>query len=399
MRITESVSPSGNCITFEGSGKILARVIELISVKVEGNKTAKMLYSTIVQVQTSIMSIGGTVAGAAVGGPVGAAAGGAAAKIGTGILQTAANQLMESPRYEETTHMMSFNEFRHKYLFSKDRPISLRLEYHQGLANQFLNRRELKGNMNYDYTQLQFFGYALAQKDFLKASVISLNMTRNSAWFREKIESGIYLYDENHTQFYEKKLTNPVLATSQGGISRGHWDEFVTRTGAGEQILITSNITNADYSNEDYIGSPDRCLCGGGSHNNPNYNFKNTINLTVGGTITLKTRASGAQSCTIPAAGIPPSNVITPGGDGNNNPPSTPFNPNQFPGSGNLTPTPGGSGEFEPNVPDIDVSPDPDFDPSLDPDIGVDPETDPTQDPDIPTEPDEPPDSNDPEND
>lgn len=63
---------------------------------------------------------------------------------------------------------------------------------------------------------------------------------------------------------------------------------------------------------------------------------------------------------------------------------ATPFNPNQFPNHGNLIPTPSGSGEFEPAVPDVDNSLDPDFDPSLDPDFGQDPERDRDRDRDKP---------------
>ncbi|CAG8456794.1 27247_t:CDS:2 [Gigaspora margarita] len=45
------------------------------------------------------------------------------------------------------------------------------------------------------------------------------------------------------------------------------------------------------------------CLCGGGSHGNPNYNFSRTYNFTSGGTLELKTRGSELQVCTIPAQG------------------------------------------------------------------------------------------------
>jgi len=93
--------------------------------------------------------------------------------------------------------------------------------------------------------------------------------------------------------------------------------------------LIKFDITNADYNNVDYIGSPDDniwqelnranndvhtgtspfnnnclgCLCGGGSHGNPNYNFERVYNFTSGGKLVLKTRGSGVQECQIPTKG------------------------------------------------------------------------------------------------
>src|SRR3954469_11018227 len=45
------------------------------------------------------------------------------------------------------------------------------------------------------------------------------------------------------------------------------------------------------------------CLCGGGSHGNPNYNFNRTYNFTSGGTLELKTRGSGLKTCQIPDQG------------------------------------------------------------------------------------------------
>jgi hypothetical protein len=166
------------------------------------------------------------------------------------------------------------------------------------------------------------------------------------------------------------------------------------------------------------------CLCGGGSHGNPNYSFYNEMDTIYGGSIHLKTRGGGLQTCLISTGGgtiifeargntawlklrsgddkrvkkptgepwgIPPSVNLPSDPALVNIPLATPFNPNQFPSSGNLMPTPTGSGEFEPAVPDIDNSPDPDF--GLDLDLGVDTEVDPTQDPDKPTDPETPPDT------
>jgi hypothetical protein len=89
-------------------------------------------------------------------------------------------------------------------------------------------------------------------------------------------------------------------------------------------------------------------------------------------------------------AGIPPTTQLPINPNESNLPPTTPFNPNQFPSSGNLIPNPTGSGEIEPVVPDIDLSPDPDFGQDLD--SGTDSDTDQTQDSDLTKDPELPPD-------
>jgi hypothetical protein len=45
------------------------------------------------------------------------------------------------------------------------------------------------------------------------------------------------------------------------------------------------------------------CLCGGGSHDKPDYNFERTYNFASGGKLVLKTRGSGVQECQIPEKG------------------------------------------------------------------------------------------------
>jgi len=45
-------------------------------------------------------------------------------------------------------------------------------------------------------------------------------MVHDAEWWRQKIESGVYIYDKDHTDFYQKKLTDEEMATSQGAIVR-----------------------------------------------------------------------------------------------------------------------------------------------------------------------------------
>jgi len=43
MNITESISPSGTCLTIEGSGIILCQITELITAKVGGDNQTSLL--------------------------------------------------------------------------------------------------------------------------------------------------------------------------------------------------------------------------------------------------------------------------------------------------------------------------------------------------------------------
>lgn len=95
-----------------------------------------------------------------------------------GLAHLASNHLLSTPQHQEIRETMSFNEFRHKYLFSKTKPISLLIEYNQELANQYLNKRELKGPMLYSYRNFGQLGALFVKQTahssfYLKASVVS----------------------------------------------------------------------------------------------------------------------------------------------------------------------------------------------------------------------------------
>ena len=124
-----------------------------------------MIITTATVVATAIATEGMSIAAAA------------AVKVGAGLAggmaQMAANELTKEVPYRETTQTMTIHEFKHKYLSSGERPISLRIEFSSELRNQYLNKRELKGQMLYSYANFSALGKALAQKGFFKASVIS----------------------------------------------------------------------------------------------------------------------------------------------------------------------------------------------------------------------------------
>ena len=122
-----------------------------------------------------------TVSKAAAAAGVKTALGGQAAKTGAasaigitgGLFQSAFNKLTEEVPYSSSAETMTIHEFRTKYLTSGIYLITLKIEFSRELANQYLNRRELKGQMLYTYKNFPLFGAALAQEGFLKASVIS----------------------------------------------------------------------------------------------------------------------------------------------------------------------------------------------------------------------------------
>ncbi|MEG7979364.1 MAG: hypothetical protein NY202_05810 [Mollicutes bacterium UO1] len=125
MIITENSSPSGNCVTIEGGGMILARVKELVTVTFGGNDQSKGFTSLLVTVTTTVASIYAPGIGTAIGASVGAVKAGAA--IAGGLAHQATNNLLSTPKYSETSETMNINEFRHKYLTSGEYPISLKL--------------------------------------------------------------------------------------------------------------------------------------------------------------------------------------------------------------------------------------------------------------------------------
>ena len=149
-------------------------------------------------------------------------------------------------------------------------------------------------------------------------------------------ELGTFFYDDLDQLFQPWRPSYKTLQSFTHGdifntaLAQGLEDfEITTRNELVIERLITTDMTVAAYSNVDYIGSPDDniwqelnrannychvgnfpfpnnclgCLCGGGSHSNPNYNFESTYNFTSGGRLILKTQGGGEKQCTIPPQG------------------------------------------------------------------------------------------------
>jgi len=125
---------------------------------------------------------------------------------------------IDHTRSEYTTQ-----QFETRYLISGRKPLTLRVEFSQPHLNQFRSRWELKGRPLYTYFNSDNFGTTLNQAGYLQMTVISWTMVPYADWFREKLEEGVYLYENDPKEFYEKKLTagKNISSTSAGGTVRG----------------------------------------------------------------------------------------------------------------------------------------------------------------------------------
>ena len=340
--VTETIGSDGNCVTVSASGLLLNQVKELVTIKPgsDNSNEGEVFMKTIIGIASTAAST--IVPGTKEIGEVAVAGIKAGIGLAAGMSQMATNILTKRVPYQENFKTMSIYEFKHKYWLSGNRPLSAKIEFSRELANQYLNKKELKGPMLYTYANFERFGKVLSQTGLLKASVVSWNMTRNSNWFREKIENQVYLYENNHLEFYRKELTPGKKVFCKGGINICEWSELAMEKEYKKvkEDLITCDTFNLNYGNDDYIGSPDNtlwdqmwsqmpfgqvfqggiasthfgnspipnqclgCLCSGGSHGKEaNYSFEFTYNLTVGGKIHLKTAGSGLQTCRVPESG------------------------------------------------------------------------------------------------
>lgn len=163
------------CLTIEGSGIILCQITELITAKVGGDNQTGSFLSTLITVGTTVAAAyipgAGTGASAAAKALV---AGQKASIVGLGKITGATiNKLQQSVYYFETKEQVSIHEFKHKYLFSKTRPLSLRLEWNQESFNQYRNKKELLGINRADFFNVESMGELLNNEGFLQATIIS----------------------------------------------------------------------------------------------------------------------------------------------------------------------------------------------------------------------------------
>ena len=147
-------------------------------------------------------------------------------KSGTGFLQ---------PNLYNVDHTKSeytMDQFLHRNWFVEDnRPLKLRVEVDQKLINWYRNKRELIGKTGQD-----FYNGSIANllnvPGYLQMKVLTSNFPFNN-WFRNKIEKGINLWEENPKEFYQKKLSKPMSIASIGDI----------RHNTFEEVIITNTLT------------------------------------------------------------------------------------------------------------------------------------------------------------
>ncbi|KLL04969.1 MAG: hypothetical protein MRERV_8c056 [Mycoplasmataceae bacterium RV_VA103A] len=330
LKIIETSNLSGIEVSFHVGSQQIASVKESIFIKAGSDQEGalSLIMNTIVSTATA------AAAGFVKGGPVGAATGAGLSLLGT-TLRNGAQAVVGLNQTQTFSQEYTVDEFFHKYMRSGLKPIQITLEINDELNNRYLANKIIKqGGENNQYFNVVNFGPLLDSMGYRKFHFHTLNMksligdNSSQEWFLEQLESGVQLVSssKNLIEWYQLKL--PRNRTKGLGSScPGSLD--VMEIKKTRETLMTSDITNADYSNQDYIGSPDSniweelnrannnchvssspfpnnclgCLCGGGSHGNANYSFSRTYNFSSGGRVYLKTRGSGEQMITIPEGG------------------------------------------------------------------------------------------------
>jgi len=237
FRVGESVNPAGTCITIYGNNTVLTRITENITVKVGGNAFVNKFIECAIdttlnddkgqnnrQSERSVISESST-------------NGGEVKRKKTNTKTTSktkdlsekdkgiegGNSFLQPSLYniDHTKSEYTTLQFQHRYFLGGRYPLSLKLDFNDNVLSQYVNRTELKGKMRYDYYNTNSFGSLLNNEGFFKSSIISWNFNASSdsdEWFREKIESGIYLATKDQRSFYRKKLTDAQEIQSIGGV-------------------------------------------------------------------------------------------------------------------------------------------------------------------------------------
>jgi len=132
--LTESITPSGNCVTIEGSGIILARINEFITSKIGGDNQTDSFLSGLISVATVVAAAyfvpsvtAKQLAAMSTAAKVGRVAGKAAIGAAGSMAGTALNHSL-SYSTTENNKTYSVHEFKHKYQHSGRYPLGLKLE-------------------------------------------------------------------------------------------------------------------------------------------------------------------------------------------------------------------------------------------------------------------------------
>lgn len=243
----------------------------------------------------------------------------------------AQNRVIEPAIFYTNTIDLAYDFFEYGNR-SMNNPFEVRAEHSKLLHDNLVNNNNKNPIQSFDI-RVRHLKQCIAKGEW-QAEVDLFDFDTKDDWFRSKAGAGIFFYDDLKEFFPDWQ---PVFKTEQsstrgetGNAGGGQGQEEVEiEIKKGKKILeelLSADMTNADYGIADFLGSPDAnlwaemphchvtsygsggksclgCLCGGGSHGDPNYNYEKVMEFSSGGTLVLKTRGSGEQSCTVPDGG------------------------------------------------------------------------------------------------
>jgi hypothetical protein len=335
IRIKETSNPAGNNILlYSADMKLLASVKETIFIKIGSDDQLKpilqILVSTAVGAMAGVATGSlGTAAGATLGASI--AKGTVKGAIG-GAIKAGIQKVWQTEHYQQE---YTIEEFQQTWVDSGIYPLKMTLEQNNELINRYLANRKLKRSVETNqYFNAVNFGAYFERGGFNKFKFHSLNMYslidsgESKEWFKKQLEEGVQIIksEKDLLDWYKTEMPKRKIISTNVNVT-GNLDVMIIEDKS--QDLVISDIKEAQYGNDDFIGSPDNniwetlnrannnvhpgtspfnnnclgCLCGGGSHGDPNYNFERIYNFTSGGKLVLKTKGSGLKECTIPPEG------------------------------------------------------------------------------------------------
>ena len=225
--ISEAITVAGNTIMIEGSGILLTRVTENITAKVGGNAFVNKFIECAIDTTLNDDK-------------------GQNNRQEERRIINSGKDILKHNLFS-TNHIKAeytFEQFISRYFYAKY-PIKVRLEFDNVALNYCRNQRELLGRGIAKYYNGPVANL-LNVPGYLQMNIISSNYPYGE-WFTSKIAKGIYLYEKDPSEFYQKKLSSSISVSSVGAISRGPFDV----------ITITDTVSSGS-------GWDDISHCGGG---------------------------------------------------------------------------------------------------------------------------------------
>lgn len=182
--IGEAITASGNSVMIEGSGILLTRLTESITAKVGGIAAVNKIIECAIDTTLSDDK------------------GQNNRQEKRRWINAGKNSL--KPNLYSTNHVKSeytFEQFISRYFYAKY-PIKVRIEFDNVALNYYRNQRELLGR-----SIVKYYNGSVASllnvPGYLQTQIISSNYPYGD-WFTAKLTKGIYLYENNPLEFYQK---------------------------------------------------------------------------------------------------------------------------------------------------------------------------------------------------